>query len=548
MFLVFFYFHPCFKDLGSVVNGTVPACSSTPNPASDDFPERFRKDIVRLVETSNIHKHSATCYKYSKANSTNLKTCRMRMPRALVNASSIDPATGQIFMPRSHPWINNFNEWIMSACRSNMDIKFIWSGNDAKALVYYITDYVTKSSLAFHDMFALTQQGIKSMEEQRGFGENANAVEKSRKLVLRCYNMIASHQEVAGVQVASYLMNYGDHYTTHTFKNLLLISIENYLQAELIKARRCESDHDQEGFAGKVLCNSYTNTEKNVLFVDTSNLLDEEQEEDGKEEEEKFILEPAEHGNSYVLVNTRLDYQHRSQDLGALCLYDFVSQFHKKVIDKSDRRFLKNINGQEGQRLSTEGTKMNERHTFESAHPQSLSHLIIKRSTPVILVLLGPQIPRREREETRERYSRALLTLFVPWRTVHDLCTSNQTWPEALNARNSLISNSSLKIIDNIQLLHECKNDRDEHLLRVITESDGDNKIDPILISSGREENEQEDDSEELLQMLGFVDENTTRTFSASLGNHEQRYLHDALQTIDNTDRFSSLNSEFVDV
>ena len=255
MFVVFFYFYPCFKDLGSVVNEIVPACLPTPNPASIDFPERFRKDIVRLVETSNIHKHSETCYKYSKVNSTGLKICRMRMPRALVNASSIDPTTGQIFMCRSHPWINNFNEWIMSACRSNMDIKFIWSGNDAKALVYYITDYVTKSSLAFHDMFALTQQGIKSMEEQRGFNDNENVVEKSRRLVLRCYNMIASHQEVAGVQVASYLMNYGDHYTTHTFKNLFHISAENYLQAELVKARQYEKDYDEEGFDGKVSCN-----------------------------------------------------------------------------------------------------------------------------------------------------------------------------------------------------------------------------------------------------------------------------------------------------
>ena len=70
-------------------------------------------------------------------------------------------------MRRSDPWINNFNEWLISACRSNMDIKFIWTGSDAKALVYYITDYVTKSSLAFHDMFALAQPGIKSIEEHR---------------------------------------------------------------------------------------------------------------------------------------------------------------------------------------------------------------------------------------------------------------------------------------------------------------------------------------------------------------------------------------------
>lgn len=229
----------------------MPACLLTPNPASDDFHQTFRKDVVRLVETSNIHKHSTTCYKYSKGKSDASKTCRMRMPRALVKTSNIDLSTGQITMRRSHPWINNFNEWLISACRSNMDIKFIWSGNDAKALVYYITDYVTKSTLAFHDMFALAQQGVKSIEQQRASNNIDNAVEKSRKLVLRCYNMIASQQEVSGVQVASYLMNYDDHYTTHTFRNLFLISIESYLQAELTTARLKEKDIDEERLEGK---------------------------------------------------------------------------------------------------------------------------------------------------------------------------------------------------------------------------------------------------------------------------------------------------------
>ena len=229
----------------------VPACLPTPDPTHPDFQRIFRNDILRIVETSNIHKHSATCYKYSKAKTDGLKICRMRMPRALVKKSQIDVTTGQITMRRSHPWINNFNEWLISACRSNMDIKFIWTGSDAKALVYYITDYVTKSSLAFYDMFALAQQGTKSIEQQRATDGAESAVEKSRKLVLRCYNTIASHQEVSGVQVASYLMNYGDHYTTHTFRNLFLISIENYLQAELIKIRLSEKNINDEELDGK---------------------------------------------------------------------------------------------------------------------------------------------------------------------------------------------------------------------------------------------------------------------------------------------------------
>ncbi|CAF4432459.1 unnamed protein product, partial [Rotaria magnacalcarata] len=362
------------QETGPITDEVVPACLSTPNPASDDFHRVFCEDVVRLVETSNIHKHSTTCYKYSKGKSDTSKTCRMRMPRVLVKTSNIDLSTGQITMRRSHSWINNFNEWLISACRSNMDIKFIWSGNDAKALVYYITDY------------------------QRVTNSIDNAIEKLRKLVLRCYNMIASQQEVSGVQVASYLMNYDDHYTTHTFRNLFLISIENYLQAELSKARLQEKDIAEE------------------RLEDMTTHFDEEQEEDTKQTEEQFLLEPTQtkNGAKFVMVNTRLDYHHRSKDLTALCLYDFASHFHKKLIDKSDRRLIKNANESEGERLDTEGTKMNERYTFEGAHPQASSHIVMKHTNPVVPVLVGPQIPRKEREETTERYSRALLTIFVP--------------------------------------------------------------------------------------------------------------------------------------
>ncbi|CAF4729585.1 unnamed protein product, partial [Rotaria sp. Silwood2] len=143
-------------EVESAANEVVSVCLPTPNPAFYEFPQMFRKDIVLLVET---------CYNYSKGKSNGSKTCRMRMPCMLVKTSNIDSSTGQITMRRSPLWINNFNEWIISACRSNTDIKFIWTGNDAKALVYYITDYVTKSSLAFYDMFALVQQGIKSIEQ-----------------------------------------------------------------------------------------------------------------------------------------------------------------------------------------------------------------------------------------------------------------------------------------------------------------------------------------------------------------------------------------------
>ena len=131
----------------------------------------------------------------------------MRMPCKLVPSSTIDPDTGHISMRRSDSWINNFNEYLMAACHFSMDIKFIWSGNDAKALVYYITDYVTKMSLSFYDTFSFVQKSITSLTNLRNQADNETAIENLCKLVPRCYNMLASQQELSGTQVASHLMN-----------------------------------------------------------------------------------------------------------------------------------------------------------------------------------------------------------------------------------------------------------------------------------------------------------------------------------------------------
>jgi hypothetical protein len=111
-----------------------------------------------------------------------------------------------------------------------MDIKFIWSGADSKALIYYITDYITKKNLSFHDSNSLIYQAVEKFEKNP---ENTNIIdplEKSRRLILRCFNMLASQQEISAVQVASYLMGWPDHYASHTFINIYLINIERYLE------------------------------------------------------------------------------------------------------------------------------------------------------------------------------------------------------------------------------------------------------------------------------------------------------------------------------
>lgn len=109
------------------------------------------------------------------------------------------------------------------------------------------------------------------------------------------------------------------------------------------------------------------------------------------------------------------------------------------------------------------------RFKFLERHPQVLTHILIQRATNVIPVLIGPQIPRQNCELTQERYCRCILTLFKPWRTFLDLCDLEENWFPAFRKHEGYFHESDcMEMIGNIELLHECKEHRNEHLAQII--------------------------------------------------------------------------------
>ena len=105
-------------------------------------------------------------------------------------------------------------------------------------------------------------------------------------------------------------------------------------------------------------------------------------------------------------------------------------------MNADDKKYLSETVEPTGEETSNRrGRPVSKRYLFQKEHPQATTYLMMEHSDPQVPVLYGPQIPRKDREDTRERYCRALLTLFVPWRTVHDLSGANQTWEEALMTR-----------------------------------------------------------------------------------------------------------------
>lgn len=66
-------------------------------------------------------------------------------------------------MGRGHWLFHNLT--ILTAMRYNMDIKFIGSGQFAKAILYYITDYITKTQLKVHVAYAALEAAVNKVEE-----------------------------------------------------------------------------------------------------------------------------------------------------------------------------------------------------------------------------------------------------------------------------------------------------------------------------------------------------------------------------------------------
>ncbi|CAF1533958.1 unnamed protein product [Adineta ricciae] len=131
----------------------------------------------------------------------------------------------------------------------------------------------------------------------------------------------------------------------------------------------------------------------------------------------------------------------------------------------------------------------------------------------------------------------------MPWRTVSDLCDVNQNRVDALNSRQHYISAHSWNIIDNIQILHECKKDRDEHLVKVIAEAQvEDETIDPELFPKNQNAHDEYDDtsdSEDLLELLGNLNDSTTVAINSIKKSIENVYIEETIETVEKMGRFS---------
>ncbi|KAJ7065126.1 hypothetical protein B0H15DRAFT_926038 [Mycena belliarum] len=188
----------------------------TPRDQSQHPNLAWDKDLHKLVKRCQSHSHHPTCFKYWRGPPE---------PKDL-----IDPETGELTLRCLDGLVNNFNSTILEAIRCNMDIKFIGSGSAAKAILYYITDYITKTQLQAHVAYAALELAVGKLGE---YDPDVDEITmRAKRLLQKCAHSMIAKQELSSQQVVSYLMDFEDHFTSHKFKNLYWTGFEKFINDE----------------------------------------------------------------------------------------------------------------------------------------------------------------------------------------------------------------------------------------------------------------------------------------------------------------------------
>ncbi|KAE8218468.1 hypothetical protein CF319_g7667 [Tilletia indica] len=479
-------------DGSGLVYSESPTMYLSPSPTDSDFDNIWPVYLRNLLQkTGQNHEHGHTCYKHLPKSLRALrdadKDCRFRLPRPLVPQSSFDE-DGHVQLKCSNGMMNGYNDVVVSAMGCNMDCKAIGSGTAAMAMIHYITNYISKMGFDSGLVLAALAGSMKAMESSASqpaaassSTEDANAASdestlnvrnldtstqsRTRLLLLKTVNQMIGKRKLSGQQVSSYLCGNPNRYTALKFEKFywgsLLRTVLPDFYPSYVPPEGVPSVSGQEGEA-----------ETDPLTVVRS--------ENDSVTQNRAPSTLAE------------DYAWRHEDLKDITLWQFMSDYVKRPKPRSkssqaspmldgtiphhpeqvdvevdvDQLLREEAEG-DREELVEQDEVMTTRSTwpFRCGHYAAESHVLRKRTTPVVPVLMGPGLPRRDREEELDKYQATMLLMFKPWSLQQSIQLKEQdeTWKLAFDNFLAGTDPAVLRLMNNMQQMHECRDAKDDH-------------------------------------------------------------------------------------
>ncbi|TFK48425.1 hypothetical protein OE88DRAFT_1634621, partial [Heliocybe sulcata] len=106
---------------------------------------KFKGTVNDLLYRSNIH----SCGDHCLVNGV----CKARFPRPIIPQTIVDDNDGSIQLKKLEERLNTFTPTLTYLLRSNSDVTSLLSGTALKAVVAYVTDYITKTPLKTYTIF-----------------------------------------------------------------------------------------------------------------------------------------------------------------------------------------------------------------------------------------------------------------------------------------------------------------------------------------------------------------------------------------------------------
>ena len=404
----------------------------------------FKSTVDEILALSNIH----TCFSTAKKDGTRdkrkpfagcldnvWKKCKARFPRPTSARTSVD-ASGALIMKKLEPFLNTISPVISYLMRGNTDVTNLRSGTALKAVVLYVSDYITKVSLKTHVMFDVIHCVLQDNVEILGSSDSGK--EKTRRLMTKVVNSLTAKMELGAPMVAMYLLGNPDHYASHRFApfywSAFTKEVEKAWSSDVVDTKVDNGEVDEDS---------------NVLLVRNT--------------------------QGIRGLPITFDYTYRGPELANLCLYDWVSRCKCEKV-KSEQRdkffgdcdtaaFNSDTNDEANKDSSTQKKPKSKKRTnlyaFLPDHPLSETHATrcLDPESALVPNFIGPNLPR-ESQGDRKDFCMSMLTLFKPYRTGKDLKAENQSWDEAYNAHN--FTPRQLQLIGNFNLRYECLDARDD--------------------------------------------------------------------------------------